>query len=183
MEHESGSSSAPWLGLSARFITLLIAMLLVTTLAALAIPLLSAARERRRVLELWAFDFGGSSGVPLPWYARWSDSLCGASDYSGYDFVSIGTNNMALITDEKLAAITCFGNLEELWLGGDIEVTESGLRQLTKLKRLRILSLGQAPVPADVVGRLRREMPGCEIVWDGPIPERSDSPQQESLDK
>ena len=92
--------------------------------------------------------------------------MVGQEDSYDYDFLIL--NNFASVDDDQLAAIAEFTNLKQLWLNGDISISDEGLEHLKRLQRLRELSLGDAPVSAQAVKGLRQSLPDCDITWDRP---------------
>lgn len=145
--------------------------LLVATLLA-AIGLGWAAAELRKIerqrlaykrLSLHLYSDGGGS---FPWFGYWLRRLVGDERNCDPSFMTF--NNFASIDDNTLKDVAQFDHLEHLSLGGHIWITDAGLEHLKRLKRLRVLYLSDAPVSAKAVGRLRRALPACEILWEPP---------------
>jgi len=110
----------------------------------------------------------------FPWYSDWLYKRLGYE--SSYDLSFFVLNNFGTVDDDTLLAIANFTSLEQLWLNGDISITDASLDHLKGLKHLRELSLADAPVSAQAVEQLRRSLPDCEISWVPPTPNKHDSP-------
>lgn len=65
-------------------------------------------------------------------------------------------------SDETLILLQAFTGLEWLCLE-ETGITDSGLKSLARLKRLKRLELAGTRVTAAGVEQLRHELPGCEI--------------------
>jgi len=147
----------------------ILALLVVAALA--GILLVWAAIElrecelRRQAHEKIVWDSKTYSGKPFPWYSSWLHNLAGNDE--SYDLTFLVLNNFA-VDDDTLATLAAFGNLEQLWLNGEIVITDKGLKHLTRLKRLQDLSLGDASVSAGAVHRLQQALPQCKIDWASP---------------
>lgn len=154
-------------------------LLLVTLLCSLPVGWVATevrlAEKRRLTYEQLAMDIYTCGGGPtFPWYTTWIDKLRG--DEESYDFSFLVFNNEGSVNDETLKSIAIFEHLEQLWLNGDITITDAGLEHLKGLKRLRDLSLTDAPVSAGAVERLRMSLPECDISWNSPKVDARDLP-------
>lgn len=129
---------------------------------------LRKADRRRRAFEQIDMEIYTCDLPEFPWYSRWLHQRLGQE--TDYDLTFLVFHNFSSINDDTLAAVAQFDNLEQLWLNGDISVTDGGLERLKGLKRLRDLSLGDAPVTVQAVEALRRALPMCEISWEPPTP-------------
>jgi hypothetical protein len=114
--------------------------------------------------EIYTNDVG-----VFPWYTRWLHNFLGHED--SFDLGFLILNNEALVDDAKLKAIGNFKNLRQLWLNGELKITDAGLERLNGLKQLKELSLGNAPVSAAAVEKLRRSLPLCDVSWNPDVPE------------
>ncbi len=147
--------------------TLLVVMLLVAAAMSWAAAEIRKVDERRRVEESQlTMAIYTCSDRSFPWYSGWLHKLFGQEE--SYDYESLVLNNFASVNDDTLAAIAHFENLGQLWLNGEISITDAGLEKLAELKQLRDLSLADAPVTAAAVERLRRSLPDCKITWQTP---------------
>jgi hypothetical protein len=154
------------------------ALLTVTMLASIVMTWagleLRKVEKRQQAYEQLKWDVytsGGRSG--FPWQTGWLHELCGQDEPYDWDFLVL--NNFATVNDDTLAAIAHFENLQQLWLNGEISMTDAGLEHLKGLKRLRDLSLADASVSVAAVEDLRRALPGCEITWEPPTPSQPGS--------
>ncbi|MDY0165022.1 MAG: hypothetical protein RBS80_00675 [Thermoguttaceae bacterium] len=148
----------------------ILAVLVVATLAGLllvwAAMELRSVELRRQAHEKLTWDFKTYGEKPSPWYSSWLHKLAGNDE--SYDLTFLVLNNFAYVDDDTLASIARFADLEQLWLNGEIVITDQGLEYLSRLKRLEDLSLGDAPVSADAVKRLQQSLPQCKIDWVPP---------------
>ncbi len=122
---------------------------------------------RRLAYEQLDMDIYTCDVPSFPWFSSWLYRLLGYE--SSYDLSFLILNNFASVDDDKLLAIGNFTNLEQLWLNGDISITDRSLDHLKGLKHLRELSLADAPLTAAAVEELRRSLPGCDISWTPPV--------------
>ncbi len=76
----------------------------------------------------------------------------------------IGANDTQ-VSDSGLAAISRLPSLERLDLQRT-QVTDAGLRHLEQMPSLIAITLEGSQVTAEGVGRLRRALPGCQVVWE-----------------
>jgi len=147
-------------------------LLLVTLVASLLVGWIAADFrnvERRRLAHerlLWDLKtYGGDRS--FPWYSSWFYKLRG--DEEPYDFTFLVFNNFGIVNDSTLETVANFDSLEQLWINGrDISITDAGLEHIKGLKRLRDLSLADAPVTAGAVESLQRSLPDCDISWNPP---------------
>lgn len=65
------------------------------------------------------------------------------------------------ISDKGLGLIAGLPNLETLVIAG--KITDDGLQQLVRLKKLRYLEIGSSMVTENGIKRLQAQMPGLEI--------------------
>ncbi|MDZ7617715.1 MAG: hypothetical protein U1E05_11960 [Patescibacteria group bacterium] len=148
----------------------ILAVLVVATLAGLL--LVWAAMEirnvelRRQAHEKLTWDSKTYSERPFPWYSSWLHKLAGNDE--SYDLTFLVLNNFAYVDDDTLASIAHFEDLEQLWLNGEIAISDKGLEHLGRLKRLEDLSLGDAAVSANAVKSLQQALPQCKIDWAPP---------------
>jgi hypothetical protein len=106
----------------------------------------------------------GGAKIPWPWYSRWLHSLLGHPEGQSLDFLVF--SSVAVIDDQTLQAICHFPEVGQLWLNGDIGITDDGLACLGRLRNLHSLDLHNARVTASAVERLRQALPGCTIAWE-----------------
>jgi hypothetical protein len=124
-------------------------------------------RQAYRQLEM---DFYTTSASEFPCYISWLHRLLGNED--SHDLGMLVFNNEAAIDDSTLATVAQFENLEQLWLNGDITITDAGLEHLKKLKQLDDLSLADANVTPEAVKELQNALPHCKISWTPPVRSR-----------
>ena len=127
---------------------------------------------RQIEMDIYTTDLG-----EFPWYSGWLHKMFGHEEC--YDPTFLILNNFASVDDDTLATVAQFQSLEQLWLNGDISITDAGLEHLKRLTRLRELSLGDAPVSEDAVARLRQALPACEVFWTPPTEEQQQYPRDE----
>ena len=84
--------------------------------------------------------------------------ISGFQDLQQIHFCSDNT-----VTNEGLKHIATFQNLEQLQILGSFAVTDDGLGHLVRLKKLRKLSLLGTQVTPAGVNELRNQLPKCEI--------------------
>jgi len=153
-------------------------LLVVTLLASIPLPWFSVelrkVERRRLAYEQLTWDIYTCNLPSFPWYSSWLHKLLG--DEESYDLSFLVLNNFASVSDSTLVAIANFENLKQLWLNGEISITDAGLKHLKGLKGLRDLSLADAPVTAGAVERLRRSLPDCDITWNPPTPNEQSPP-------
>lgn len=150
--------------------TLLIVVLLASISMSWVATEFRTVDERRRAYECLTADIytcGGDLG--FPWYSGWLHKLFGQEESFDLEFLVL--NNFASVNDDTLAAIAHFDNLGQLWLNGEIAITDTGLEHLKELKHLHDLNLASASVTAAAVERLRRFLPDCKITWNPPRPD------------
>jgi hypothetical protein len=124
------------------------------------------ADQRKRIYEKLDLSFYTDSSGDFPWYSSWLHRL--RRDEQSYDLEMLVFNNFCEIDDGTLADIAQFTNLHQLWLNGQITVTDAGLDALKSLRQLEDLSLADANVSPLAVKRLREALPRCKITWDPP---------------
>jgi hypothetical protein len=147
--------------------TLLIVVLLCSLFVGWTATEVRRAERRRLAYEQLAMDIYTCGGeTTFPWYTKWIHNIRGEDEAHDLSFLIF--NNFAYVNDDTLKSIATFDNLEQLWLNGDIAITDVGLEHLKRLKRLRDLSLGPAPVTSVAVERLQKSLPECEISWNPP---------------
>jgi len=140
----------------------------------MAVELKKAKRQFQAYKHI-EWDLYTTNGIgEFPWYSAWLHRMLGTEGY--YDPEFLVFNNFASINDETLAMLARLTNLGQLWLNGDIAITDAGLDHLKRLHQLRDLSLADAPVSAEAVQRLRRALPACEIRWEPPTKQQRHSP-------
>ena len=122
--------------------------------------------RHRRAYQQLEWDIYTTSADEFPSHIGWLHKLLGHEE--SYDFGMLVFNNDAAIDDNTLASVAQFENLEQLWLNGDITITDAGLEHLKGLKHLEDLSLGDASVSPEAVRKLREALPGCKISWEPP---------------
>ena len=131
----------------------------------LSVELRKFERHRQAYKQLET-DFYTTSADEFPSHIRWLHKLLGHEE--SYDLGMLVFNNFATIDDNTLATVAQFDNLDQLWLNGDITITDAGLEHLKRLKQLRDLSLGDARVSPGAVKKLREALPECKISWEPP---------------
>jgi hypothetical protein len=154
--------------------TLLLVVLIWSVLCAWMFGEFRKAHQRSQVYKHIALDMYTTDLGEFPWYSAWLHGLFG--DEECYDPTFLVFNNFGSINDDTLAEVAQLESLEQLWLNGDISITDTGLNHLKGLTHLRDLSLGHAPVTAKAVERLRQALPECEISWVPPTPDERQIP-------
>lgn len=169
--------------------------LLVMTVAALLLTVpLNRARARREAIR--AIDeLGGTYGVEImgpKWLREWVDDskyfydairVSFGPHNQGYDprrpFTDDelerviehlnafpGFKNLRLmgseVTDDGLRQLSRLRNLEDIRLDG-MDVTDNGLEHLAEIKTLRLVSVLGTKVTADGVAKLKPSLPNCTI--------------------
>jgi hypothetical protein len=100
-----------------------------------------------------------------PWYSGWLHNLIGDPNVPTLEFAVF--HNFGRVDDDALEKLTAFPELSQLWLAGELEITDHGLEYLKVLKNLKDLALQDARVSSDAVVRLRQCLPQCDIQWNG----------------
>ncbi len=77
-------------------------------------------------------------------------------DVKTINFVGTG------MTDDGLATVALFENLQRLYLGAT-EVSDEGLRHLTRLRKLEYLSLHGSNVTSSGMNDIQKDLPNCKI--------------------
>ena len=103
--------------------------------------------------------------VPYKWSlgTGWLHRLVGDTDPPTLGFAVF--NNFAYVNDDTLRDLSVFQELHDVCLGGEIEITETGMWHLRQLHNLDTLDLAEAPVNEDSVAALRLALPRCTIRW------------------
>lgn len=127
---------------------------------------LRKAHRRYQVYQQIQDDLYTTNHGEFPWYSAWLHRMVGTKECYNPDFLVF--NNFGSVNDNTMEMIGQLDTLEQLWLNGDITITDAGLEHLKRLTRLRDLSLADAPVTAEAVERLRDTLPDCEISWQAP---------------
>jgi hypothetical protein len=86
------------------------------------------------------------------------EDLAFLSKYSHLEILFIASS----VADRAVPHLVNLGSLEALFLGS-CEITDNGLKALSKLKNLRVLSIRSPNLTADGLASFRRSLPDCEI--------------------
>lgn len=146
---------------------LLLAILVVSIYLAWFVVERRIAERRQQayeMIEAAAPYTSGRSVARWPWYSRGLHSLLG--DAQPQELVFLVFSNFAEVDDSTLEAIAQFPELTQLWLNGEIAITDAGLRHLKGLGQLETLNLGDATLSRDAIDDVCDALPSCRVIWN-----------------